>query len=111
MLRSSERLTVPLFKEVMDKGKLVHSPLFSAKLLKTTGTSRYSVAVSKKVAKNAVDRNRIRRRVYSAIRTLAPRLPRGINGVFMAKAGVLTGSFKSVAHGVEEIFVKSGILK
>ena len=34
----------------------------------TRGKERYAVVVSKKVAKSAVQRNRIRRRVYEAIR-------------------------------------------
>lgn len=111
MLPSSKRLTTPLFKEVMDKGKLVHSSFFSLKIMKATGESRFSVAVSKKIAKSAVERNKIRRRSYSAIRMVLPRLPEGIHGVFMAKAPILKSTLPDISKEVELIFVKSGLLK
>lgn len=111
MLKSSLRLTTPLFNEVMDKGKLVHSPLFSAKFLKVVGPSRYAVAVSKKVAKKATDRNKVRRRVYSALRMFPLRIQQGIHAVFMPKESILKTSFKEIAVGIETVFVKSGIMK
>jgi ribonuclease P protein component len=111
MLPSSKRLTIPLFKGVMDKGRIFHSPFFSAKMLKTEGMSRFSVAVSKKVAKNAIDRNKIRRRIYSTIRPLYPRIIPGIHGVIMPKSTVLKGTFAEKAQELEIFFVKMGILK
>jgi ribonuclease P protein component len=111
MLPSSKRLTVPLFKEVMDKGKLFHSPYFSVKFLKMPGISRFSVAISKKVAKNAVDRNKLRRRIYSALRSLDAQIPTGFHGVFMAKAPVIKSTLPTLIKEAESIFVKSGIIK
>lgn len=111
MISSSKRLTTPFFKNVMDKGKLFHSPIFSVKFLRVSGGSRFSVAVSKKVAKNAVDRNKIRRRVYTALRTLDSKIPQGFHGVFMIKATILKMSLGDITAGLESIFVKSGLLK
>src|SRR3989344_5648297 len=74
MLPNQKRLTTTLFKDTIDGGMTYHSSLFILKLLKTIGPSRFSVSVPKKVAKSAVERNKIRRRVYSAIRILYPNI-------------------------------------
>lgn len=111
MLPSSKRLTIPLFKQVMDKGKLFHSMLWSAKIAKTAGESRFSVAVSKKVAKSAVDRNKIRRRTYSALRSLYPRISPGFHGVVMVKAPIAKSTLAAISKELEDFFVKTGLLK
>ena len=111
MLPSSKRLTIPLFKNVIDKGKIFHSPIFIARLVKVDGTSRFSLAVPKKIAKKAVDRNRIRRRVYSALQSLHSRLPSGIHGVFIIKSAILKSSFSDIVGTLRSFFVKNGLLK
>lgn len=58
---------------VYQKGKTIRTPLLS--LVYTPNTrhhQRFGVVVSKKVLKSAVGRNRIRRRVYEAIRLELP---------------------------------------
>lgn len=46
----------------------VFSPLFTLKITKAENTNKYSVVVSKKIAKEAIARNLIKRRVFSAIK-------------------------------------------
>lgn len=51
------------------KGKTIRTPLISLVFNENSrGFRRFAVVVSKKVEKTAVGRNRIRRRVYEAIR-------------------------------------------
>ena len=58
---------------VYNRGVTVRSPYCAMKAVKGKKDSyRVAVVVSKKVAKSAPHRNRIRRRVYEVIRTLAP---------------------------------------
>ncbi len=53
--------------EVYRSGKSARGPLFNTRSLKSGGDSfRVAVVVSKKVAKSAVVRNRIRRKIYSS---------------------------------------------
>jgi ribonuclease P protein component len=111
MLPSSKRLTTPLVKEVMDVGKIFHSTLFVFKGTKKSGNSRFSVVVSKKVAKNAVDRNKIRRRLYSAIHSVYTRIQPGFHGIFMVKPVIVKVSMKEIKLSLEEFFVKIGIVK
>lgn len=46
------------------------------------GRQRYAVVVSKKVLKSAVGRNRIRRRVYEAIRANLPKIEKPVDCIF-----------------------------
>lgn len=56
-------------KYVYKKGKTIRRPRVSLVFCENKrGFTRVAVVVSKKVAKTAVSRNRIRRRVYEAIR-------------------------------------------
>ncbi|HEY4503562.1 MAG TPA: ribonuclease P protein component [Candidatus Paceibacterota bacterium] len=111
MLPNQKRLTTTLFKDTIDGGMTYHSSLFILKLLKTIGPSRFSVSVPKKVAKSAVERNKIRRRVYSAIRILYPKIKEGFYGVFISKDSIKKASFIEISSILEQSFVKLGLLK
>ncbi len=56
---------------VYQQGKIVRGPLISIKYIENSRRTKYrlAVVVSKKVSKSAVIRNRIRRRLYEAVRT------------------------------------------
>lgn len=110
MLPSSRRLSIPLFKSVVDKGKLFHSPFFSAKMMRAEGPSRFSVVVSKKVAKNATDRNKIRRRMYSALIPFCKNVS-GVHGVIMLKKEVIKASSDQISFELGVFFVKIGLMK
>jgi ribonuclease P protein component len=57
------------------KGETIRSPYCAMRFVPGKHEDfRVAVVVSKKVAKSAPDRNRIRRRVYETIRELAPKL-------------------------------------
>lgn len=111
MLPSSKRLTIPLFKEVIDKGRSLHSDFFIIRLLKSSGQSRFSVSVPKKVAKGAIERNKIRRRAYSVIAAIYSKAKSGIHGVLVAKSPVSKADFQDILSDIESFFVKTGLLK
>ena len=69
---------------VYQKGKTVRTPRMSLVFVKNErGFTRVGVVVSKKVEKTAVGRNRIRRRVYEAIRLNMDKLPKETDYVFV----------------------------
>ncbi len=111
MLSKSNRLTKSAFMLVMDKGLPYHSPIAVLKILKTHGTHGFSVSVSKKVSKSAVGRNKIRRRVYSIIKTFITKINGDISGLVIMKSGSEKLSFNDLQEQIKNIFVKSGILK
>lgn len=69
---------------VYQHGKTVRSARMSLVLAKNTrGFTRVAVVVSKKVMKTAVGRNRIRRRIYEAIRVNFGDLPPKMDYIFV----------------------------
>ncbi len=68
---------------VYQKGKTVRSSKMSVTTVDNTrGFTRVAVVCSKKVLKTAVGRNRIRRRIYEAIRKNFEDVPKGRDYIF-----------------------------
>ncbi|MES3031457.1 MAG: ribonuclease P protein component [Patescibacteria group bacterium] len=111
MLPHSKRLSTTLFSKVLEQGRVLHTPLGSLFFTQASGISRFSVSVPKKVSKGAVERNKIRRRAYSAIRGFEDKIKTGYHGVLVMKKGVEKLPFQELAVEIEKIFVKSGLLK
>lgn len=69
---------------VYQHGKTVRSPKMSLVFAPNTrGFTRVAVVVSKKVEKSAVGRNRIRRRVYEALRVNFDLIPKKTDYIFL----------------------------
>ena len=111
MLPKSKRLSTKLVTSVMGKGQSFHSPFFVIRLAAGNEKSSFSISVPKKIAKTAVQRNKIRRQAYSAIKTMESGVKGGFNAVVIAKSGLENLSFDEVKSELEKIFVKSGLLK
>ncbi len=74
MLPKDRRIPRKSFGDLMRFGQRSGSKNFSLSTV-NSDKARLAVSVSKKVAKRAVVRNTVRRRVYSATRNLISRLP------------------------------------
>lgn len=111
MLPKSKRLPTSEFKEVIEKGQSFHSPFLILRAFSGKKESRFSISVPKKVAKEAVARNKMRRQAYSAIRPLEKRMEKGFNAVLIMKPDAHKLSFADLSVEIEKIFVKSGFLK
>ena len=71
-------------KYVYQHGKTVRTPKMSLVFAENTrGFTRVAVVVSKKVDKTAVGRNRIRRRVYEALRLNFDLIPKAKDYIFI----------------------------
>ncbi len=80
MLAKKHRVSRPEFTRTFAVGTRRHTPLFTL-VTTPSPTPQAVVVVSKKVAKKAHDRNRIRRRLYAAI---APLIADGsVNGTLL----------------------------
>lgn len=109
MLPKSKRLTTEEFKKVIEKGQSFHSPFLIIRLLSSPQQSRFSVSVPKKVCKNAVDRNKIRRKIYSIISNFDPKL--GFDVIVIVKPGFEKLDYREMNDETVKIFVKSSLLK
>jgi ribonuclease P protein component len=67
MLRQNKRLSAALVREVLARGRGRKGEVLSVKVLPAFSPFRCAVVVSKKVAKTAVMRNKLRRSVYRAL--------------------------------------------
>lgn len=72
MLPKKARLTAAEVREILKSGRSVRSGALSAKY-KTAPHAKAAVVVSIKVAKSAVERNRLRRSAYLALRASMPK--------------------------------------
>ncbi len=104
MVPKKQRINRETFDEIMKKGRIVHSGLFSLRFLKNLEKStHFSVVVSKKIAKTAVLRNKIRRRIYSILRKT---IKNPYFVILFTKKGVEKAKFSEVKTEIEKIAEK-----
>lgn len=104
MLPKKGRLTAAQVQDVLTRGRSVRTSLLSAKYVAGSNGVQVSAVVSKKVAKHAVERNRIRRALYRALHSFNVK---GMAVVFVQKIpdGPLTPAF------AEDLVVLAGKLR
>lgn len=93
------------------KGKTIRTSKMSLVFVENTrGFTRLAVVVSKKVNKTAVGRNRIRRRVYEALRLNMDYIPKKTDYVFVVYSGdVLTMPFKELEKTLGKLVEQSKV--
>ncbi len=102
MFKKVERLSRSEFSEYFKTGKRHHFPNFTV-ITKSYPTRKVSVVVSKKVAKSAVRRNTIKRRVYATLRDELTE--KGYQGVFIV---IVKPNVNPLSRKVaDELFVQS----
>ena len=75
------------------------------------GKQRFAVVVSKKVLKSAVGRNRIRRRVYEAIRLEQERIQKPVDCIFnIYNREVATLEFKELRNLIRDLLKEAEIV-
>ena len=94
---------------VYQKGKTIRTPVLS--LIYTPNShhhQRFGVVVSKKVLKSAVGRNRIRRRLYEAIRLELPEFTTEQDCLFVVfSKSILDTPFRDLRYQVHELLERS----
>ena len=114
MLAKKNRLTGSKdFKAVEKDGKVFQFSTFGLVILdrKDNSPSRFGFIVSTKIAKDAVDRNRIKRVLSETIRTSMVDLKDGLDVVFLAKTSILKFPTDKVMKEVKIAIKESGLLK
>ena len=112
MLKKQNRLTKKLFSQTK-KNKLYEEEFFSFRFtyLKALATTKASCVVSKKIEKKAVNRNKIKRRVYSVLYDILKKHQSGFIVVVYPKKNFLNQnkqSFESVFNKkIEEILINN----
>ena len=98
-------------KYVYQKGNTVRKPRMSLVFCENTrGFTRMTVVVSKKVEKTAVGRNRIRRRVYEALRKNLEYIPKKVDYIFVVYSkDIMTIKFAELEKLLGELVAESKV--
>ena len=72
---------------------------------------RYAIVVSKKILKSAVGRNRIRRRVYEAIRAEHPKIQQPVDCIFIVYTKeIAVIDFKELRSLIHNLLIEAKII-
>lgn len=105
MLKKSQRLKRDNFKNLQDARRFFHSEHFLLRAAESPLGPRVGISVSKKVAKAAHIRNRIRRRAYAAITPLIPNLSQKLY-LIAAKPGAASAHGETLRAELAELLKK-----
>lgn len=96
---------------VYQKGKTVRTPRMSLIFVDNNrGFTRVAVVVSKKVTKSAVGRNRIRRRIYEAIRMDFDKIPKKRDYIFVVYSeNIKDMPFNEIRKSIEKLVEESKV--
>lgn len=96
-------------KYTYKQGKTIRSPYLNLVYAKNSRHhQRFAVVVSKKIEKTAVGRNRIRRRVYEAIRTQLPDYKEHKDCIFVVyNKDIATIPFDELCATIKKLLKKS----
>lgn len=95
----------------MEKGRVVHSPIFILRVLKKDGVTGISAVAPNKIAKTAVLRTKTRRQIYSAISKFINKIQPGYRVIIFAKNDFQGKVFSDIELAIKDIFVKAGIME
>ena len=93
------------------KGKTIRKPKMSLVFVENTrGFTRLAVVVSKKVEKSAVGRNRIRRRIYEALRLNFDDIPKKMDYIFIVYSkDLIKMSFSEIEKLLGELVAEAKV--
>ncbi len=98
-------------RTLFSKGKGAFDPTCGVKF-RANGldVSRFAVVVGSAVSKEAVMRNRVRRRLREIVRARLPRIKPGFDVALMARPPAARASFAALEAAVERSLRKAGLL-
>lgn len=103
MLPKRKRVTKDLFSHIMKNGRVLSSPLFTLRYINQK-TPQYAFVAPKTIIKQAVSRNKLRRKGY-AVLSQTKTLP-NVLGVFFYKKQANTASFLDIRTDIEALINK-----
>jgi ribonuclease P protein component len=95
--------------DAVKKGKTLNFPFFTFRYLLNTKNPlpRFSVTVPKAVSKKAVDRNLLKRRVYSVVRKSISQIKPGVHGAFFLKKESLSVPYSVLEDEINQALKKT----
>lgn len=100
MLPKPERLTKADFTGL--RPRIILRGTFVDIAVSSAPTSRFSCVIAKKRVKRAVDRNRIKRKIYTILQTTKPKIPHLT--ILYPKVTALKGSRQHIQEEINQAF-------
>lgn len=101
MIATKYRVPKESIPYLLRKGAQSHSGLFIVRSAQNDlDFSRFRVIVSKKLHKEAVDRNKLRRQIYEIIRTNEAKLPKKHDIILIPKKQILKKGFETIQKDI-----------
>ncbi|MES2210698.1 MAG: ribonuclease P protein component [Chloroflexota bacterium] len=99
------------FKALQERGTMRSHPLLAARVLRTDlETTRFGVATSRGIG-SAVVRNRVRRRIREALRSMGPMIQPGWDILLIARAGLVEVDYDTLAGTLRRQLARGGVLE
>lgn len=99
------------FEKVFKKGQGFQGDfLFLKRSANNLATSRFGIIVSQKVAKKAVARNKLRRRLANSLEKSHALEKKGVDVVLVAKPGLEKKSFQELQNILESLLERAGLV-
>jgi ribonuclease P protein component len=109
MFPQNRRIPRSMFPLLSSESKTYKNSLFLLKFVPQNGESRFCFSISKKVAKNAVVRNRMRRAGYRLLEKYLPDIKIKILAVFYFR--IIPKSNEEIIKNIELILKESKLIK
>lgn len=98
------------FQRVRHNGKFKASSLMVLAFLRNElDHSRFGFAVNKRIG-NAVQRNKIKRRMREAVRLRLPHIKAGFDYIFIARQPIRQASYQEIEQVIEHLLKKNDLL-
>ena len=112
MLPKNRRIKKKEFTNILNNGKRYNSQNLLLYLLKTNKSepSKFSFSISKKICKNAVDRNKYRRRGYSIVTLNMKNIQPGYLCFFSFKKGSNKPAFNALEKEITQLLHKASVI-
>ncbi|MBU3925579.1 ribonuclease P protein component [Patescibacteria group bacterium] len=111
MLSRKHRINKSLFKEILKNGKNYNSDFFSLKIIHNFKNGPcFAFVVSKKTAKKAVARNKLKRRARYIVKKYLNSFKKNTANIIFFKKGSETMEFSELEKNMLELFKKTRIL-
>ncbi len=98
------------FAALQERGTIRSHPLLSARVLRTDlATTRFGLATSRALG-SAVVRNRVRRRLREAIRSLLPSVRPGWDVLVIARPAIVRAEYRAVGDALARLLGRAGVV-
>ncbi len=103
------------FQQVYKQGKTYKSSHFVLKVLAVSlkedhPASRFGITISRKVSKQAVTRNRLKRQIRAVIRTLLPQITASWKMVIIVRRQSLECNYEHFLRELKQLFIQAEII-